>query len=219
MRDRWVDIALISALVVIAGTIVVTLFGRPAAPRIQAGATPRVEVAPVAEVAPVEPETPEAVPEEIVPVTPVEDEVALEPQTTPEQPQATQETENAPVEPEVAEAGVAEAVEPQNTSATPLPEGAIDLERVGFSFVTGGVGACNVVLEPWQHVAVSLDLREKYPCGTEITITLNEEVAGKTTFKAIVGDSIRNAERTVNVYVGKDEPALEYGIKDGVLNP
>ena len=104
------------------------------------------------------------------------------------------------------------------SASTPLPEGEIDLERVGFSFVTGGTGSCNIVLEPWQHVAVSLDLREQYPCGSEVTITLNEEVAGRTSFRAIVADSIRNAERTVNVYVGTDEPALEYGIKDGSLS-
>ncbi len=220
MKDRWVDIALISALVLIAGTIVFTLFGRPAAPRIEAGATP-------IEVAPLEAETPEVASEEILPVEPVQNELDLQPETVQEQPQDTQEAESTPLEAEAVEAEAVEpgAVEPgavalqDDTPATPLPEGAVDLERVGFSFVTGGVGSCNIVLEPWQHVAVSLDLKEKYPCGTEITITLDEEVAGKTSFKAVVGDSLRNAERTVNVYVGQDEPALEYGIKDGVLNP
>jgi hypothetical protein len=206
MRDRWVDIALISALVLIAGTIVYTLFGRPSLPKVESGATP-VNVEP-ANIEPVEPETPDTVTapaDGIVPIEPDQQDIAT-------QPQQTQEAEIATTGPEVAEPA-------EETPRAPLAEGAIDLERVGFSFVTGGVGSCNIVLEPWQHVAVSLDLKEKYPCGTEITIELNEEVAGRTSFKAIVGDSIRNAERTVNVYVGQDEPALEYGIKDGTLNP
>ncbi len=199
MRDRWVDIALISTLVLIAGTIVYTLFGRPPSAKVEAGATPQIEIEPV------ETEISETVsPEGIVPIEPQEEGVAT-------QPQETQEADIATTEPDVVEA--------EETPRQPLPEGAIDLERVGFSYVTGGVGSCNIVLEPWQHVAVSLDLREKYPCGSEITIELNEEVGGKKTFTAVVGDSIRNAERTVNVYVGTDEPALEYGVRDGVLNP
>jgi hypothetical protein len=202
MRDRWVDIALIAALVLIAGTIVYTLFGRPLTPRVESGATP-VTVEPV-DIEPVEPATSETpVAEDIVPIDPTQN----EPETSAQPQEANIATTEEGAEPEV------------ETPRAPLPEGAVDLERVGFSYVTGGVGSCNIVLEPWQHVAVSLDLREKYPCGSEITIELDEEVAGRTSFKAIVGDSIRNAERTVNVYVGTDEPALEYGVRDGVLNP
>jgi hypothetical protein len=204
MRDRFVDIALISALVLIAGTIVYTLFGRPPAARVEAGAAP-VQVEPVqTEPVQVQPVTPgEPLDAEVVPS---DDIVPVEPEGIEVQQLATDPTP----EPEVIET---------EAPRQPLPAGAIDLERVGFSYVTGGVGSCNIVLEPWQHVAVSLDLREQYPCGTEITIELNEETGGRTTFTAIVGDSIRNAERTVNVYVGTDEPALEYGVRDGVLNP
>lgn len=198
MRERFIDIALITALVLIAGTIVFTLFGRPLAPRVESGAEPQVT----------EPVTPESTdPPETTGIVPIEPERADIPATNEE----TQQEVTAP-EAEVVEA---EAETPRQ----PLPEGAVDLKRVGFSYVTGGVGACNIVLEPWQHVAVSLDLREQYPCGTEVTITFNEEVAGRTSFTAVVADGIRNAERTVNVYVGTDEPALEYGIQDGTLNP
>jgi hypothetical protein len=206
MKERYVDIALISALVLIAATIVYTLFV-PARPRIQAGTAPQVAVEET-----VQPETPDAPSEEgVSPVSLDTPETSAEPSneaTNEEQIQAATPETPTSEEPELEE----------TTPSAPLPEGTIDLERVGFSFVTGGTGSCNIVLEPWQHVAVSLDLREKYPCGSEITITLNEEVAGRTSFKAIVGDSIRNAERTVNVYVGQDEPALEYGIKDGSLS-
>lgn len=205
MRDRWVDIALIGALVLVAGTIVYTLFGRPAAPppSPQAGTAPEVSVEPVA------PNSQnESAPETIAPISPEQAETA---------PQTTQEADITTVEPETQQAEDV-AVE-EETPQAPLPEGTVNLERIGFSYVTGGVGACNIVLEPWEHIAVSLDLREQYPCGTEVTITFDEEVAGRTSFKAIIADGIRNAERTVNVYVGTDEPALEYGLKDGTLSP
>jgi hypothetical protein len=197
MRDRFVDIALITALVLIAGTIVYTLFGRPPSPRVEAGAEPLVE--------PVTPEAAqESVPDGVVPINPAQEETAVAPQ----------QNDLATPQPEVIE-----EITQEETPRQPLPEGTIDLERIGFSYVTGGVGACNIVLEPWQHVAVTLDLREKYPCGTEVTITFDEPVAGRTSFTAVIADGIRNAERTVNVYVGTDEPALEYGLKDGTLNP
>jgi hypothetical protein len=222
MRERWVDIALISALVLIAGTIVFTLFGSPR-PRVQAGTAPQVNTAGEQPVT--------ATSEEVVPVAPLEEsttgentaqqtvgEQVTNEQTANEQIANEQDTSNQSVsEINPTPSETPETVTPETRA--PLPEGAVELERIGFSYVTGGTGSCNIVLEPWQHVAVSLDLRETYPCGSEITITLNEEVAGRTSFKAIVGDSIRNAERTVNVYVGEDEPALEYGIKDGQLNP
>jgi hypothetical protein len=205
MKERWVDIALISALVLIAATIVYTLFV-PGRPSFQAGTTPSVEAEET-----VQPETPDAPPEESVSAVP------LDAPTTPIEPNVEEQAEVATPETPPGDQAVLEAEDA--TPPTPLPEGTIDLERVGFSFVTGGTGSCNIVLEPWQHVAVSLDLRERYPCGSEITITLDEEVAGRTSFRATVADSIRNAERTVNVYVGQDEPALEYGIKDGSLSP
>jgi type IV secretory pathway VirB10-like protein len=207
MKERYVDIALISALVLIAATIVYTLFV-PGRPRVQAGTAPQVTGVAIQPETPDAPPSADAVPVDVVPVVPSDTPDAPSEATVEEQARAATNELASSTDPAPEEA----------TSPAPLPEGAIDLERVGFSFVTGGVGSCNIVLEPWQHVAVSLDLREKYPCGSEITITLNEEVAGRTSFTAIVGDSIRNAERTVNVYVGQDEPALEYGIKDGSLS-
>jgi hypothetical protein len=215
MRERWVDIALISALVLIAGTIVFTLFGSPR-PRVQAGTTPQVSTAGEQPVT--------ATSEEVVPVAPLETGTNDNEQATNDQGISQEATNEQATNNEQGNETVTAPLDETPATVTPevrapLPEGAIKLERIGFSYVTGGTGSCNIVLEPWQHVAVSLDLRETYPCGSEITITLNESVAGKTSFKAIVADSIRNAERTVNVYVGQDEPALEYGIKDGQLSP
>ena len=114
-------------------------------------------------------------------------------------------------------------VETQETTETPvegLGEGNIDLERIGFSFVTGGAGACGIVLEPWRHVAVSRDILARYPCGTRISIKMDEMVAERQYFTAIVADSMNPSNsKTVNIYVGQDEPALQYGVQDGQLIP
>ena len=110
-------------------------------------------------------------------------------------------------------------VEESTTPPPPLPEGAFDLERIGFSFA-GATGACSVPLEAWRHVAVSRDILAEYPCGSEITITLDDPVAGRDSFEAIVGDTMNPSKvRTVNIYVAPDEPALEYGVAAGRLEP
>lgn len=102
----------------------------------------------------------------------------------------------------------------------PVPPGPVQLERVGFSYVTGGAGACGVVLEPWQHVAVSRELLAAYGCGAEVTLTLEDETGGRTEVAAVIADTMNPVHsRTVNVYVGEDEPALEYGVTSGVLRP
>ena len=137
---------------------------------------------------------------------------------------------DAPTNPLVSEtqtdAQEAEAPAEQEASLTqqsppqPIPEGAFDLERVGFSYVTGGAGACSVVLEAWQHVAVSTDILEKYPCGTRLSVVLGESVAGRDRVSVVVADTMPPTKaRTVNIYVGADEPALEYGVIDGRLEP
>lgn len=103
--------------------------------------------------------------------------------------------------------------------APPVPaSGPAELGRVGFSFVTGGAGACGIVLEPWTHVAVSRELLEAYGCGAEVTLTLDEAKDGRTEVQAIVADTMNEAfSRTVNVYVGEDEPALQYGLTSGTI--
>jgi 3D (Asp-Asp-Asp) domain-containing protein len=102
----------------------------------------------------------------------------------------------------------------------PVPPGAVRLERIGFSFVTGGAGACGIVLEPWRHVAVSRELLAAYGCGAEVAITLDDEKAGRSQFQAVVADTMNPSfSRTVNIYVGEDEPALEYGVTSGTLRP
>jgi len=113
-----------------------------------------------------------------------------------------------------------EAVENSETPVEILAEGNIDLDRIGFSFVTGGAGACGIVLEPWRHVAVSRDILARYPCGTRISIRMDEMVAERQYFTAIVADSMNPSNtKTVNIYVGQEEPALQYGVQDGQLVP
>ncbi len=97
-----------------------------------------------------------------------------------------------------------------------LAVGELELNRVGFSHVTGGAGACGVVLEPWEHVAVSRELLADLGCGARVTVTLDEPVDGRTTVTGTIGDTMNPShEMTVNIYVGEDEPALQYGIMGG----
>ena len=105
--------------------------------------------------------------------------------------------------------------------APPVPEqGPVQLGRVGFSFVTGGAGACGIVLEPWTHVAVSRELLEAYGCGAEVTLTLSDPKDGRSRVEAVVADTMNPSfSRTVNVYVGQDEPALAYGLTTGTIAP
>lgn len=106
-------------------------------------------------------------------------------------------------------------------SAPPVPEsGPVELGRIGFSFVTGGAGACGIVLEPWTHVAVSRELLAAYGCGAEVTVTLDDPTAGRTSVEMVVADTMNEAfSRTANVYVGEDEPALSYGLTSGTIEP
>ncbi|WMT56958.1 hypothetical protein [Truepera radiovictrix] len=101
------------------------------------------------------------------------------------------------------------------------PQGAAQpLERVGFAFGAGSVGACGVPLQPWQHVAVSRDLLERYGCGATVEITLAESVAGRERVVAQVGDTMgAELSGTVNIFVAEDEPAFEYGVTEGTLRP
>lgn len=102
----------------------------------------------------------------------------------------------------------------------PVPEGVVELERVGFSYVTGGAGACEIVLEPWEHVAVSRELLAEYGCGAEVTVELADETDGRSQVQAVVADTMNPSfSRTVNVYVGEDEPALDYGLTTGTIEP
>ena len=123
------------------------------------------------------------------------------------------EGETAPVRTDEAEAAsVADA-------ADALPAGSVPLERIGFAYATGSEGACGVPLTAWGHVAVSRDLLAAYPCGSAVTLTLDDEIAGRREVTAQVGDTM-GAEivATVNIFVGQDEPALEYGVTSGTLS-
>jgi len=121
--------------------------------------------------------------------------------------------------------------QPVNQAADPAAEGAtegaaggapaeeVSLERVGFAFVTGSMGACGVPLEPWQHVAVSRDLLERYGCGATVNLTLEDEVAGRRQVTARIADTMgAEIQNTVNIFVAQDEPALEYGVTTGALS-
>jgi len=99
------------------------------------------------------------------------------------------------------------------------PADSVPLERIGFAYATGSEGACGVPLTAWGYVAVSRDLLADYPCGSAVTLTLDDEIAGRRVVTAQVGDTMgAEIAATVNIFVGQDEPALEYGVTRGTLS-
>ncbi len=215
MRSRIVDIALLVGLVAVAGGILWTLFTLGSGPRTTRPApTPTVNAdnRTPADPAPVAPGRVGADPTPgpaggVVAVDPDDESSAAANAGA-----AVRDDDGSPDE----EPGeVAEAPEPR---APLVPGGTIELERVGFSFVTGGAGACGVTLEAWTHVAVSRDLLDAYGCGAEVVVTLEEPVAGRSEVVGVIGDTMNPSfERTVNVYVAEDEPAFEYGTTSGTF--
>ena len=126
----------------------------------------------------------------------------------------------APAANDEAETEVAEEETEEEAPAPPrnLAAGEQELQSVGFSFVTGGAGACGVVLEPWEHVAVSREILADLGCGAAVQIELADEVGGRSMVNATIGDTMNPSHTmTVNIYVGEDEPAFEYGRTTGIL--
>ena len=198
MREKVIDIALIVTLIVVAFGITWTLLtlnrdqSRPVdrQPQAEQNTRSNTAISPI----PIDP----------LPADEAEDQPAESGagQPEPEQPTAQEEPQ------------------PQVADPDPVPPGPVQIGRVGFSFVTGGAGACGVTLEPWRHVAVSRELLAAYGCGAEVTISLEEAKGGREEFEAVIGDTMNPSfSRPVNIYVSQDEPALEYGVTSGVLRP
>lgn len=231
MKGRTVDLALIVGLVLVAGAIVWTLFslGRsPRAPRPDGGASVTLPSAGGDGGGDAGPG--------IVPVSPSGDAPSSDggDAATPADGDGAGAASVAgggdPVADGAGADGAAGAVpvagdrpdpEVSAASAPPVPEsGPVELGRIGFSYVTGGAGACGIVLEPWTHVAVSRELLSAYGCGAEVTVTLDDPTAGRTSAEMIVADTMNEAfSRTANLYVGEDEPALSYGLTSGTIEP
>jgi hypothetical protein len=205
MRSRLLDVVLIVGLVVVAGGIMWTLFnlGSPARPATTTAPPP----------AAAGPSSPT--------ITPVAPSGAATPAAGVTPSDAAPATPGAAAAPDAA-AGADDPAEPTPAAPTPraVPPGTVALERIGFSFVTGGTGACGVVLEPWRHVAVSRDLLAAYGCGAEVTVTLDDAAGGRSEVVGVIGDTMNPSFAfTVNVYVGADEPALQYGLTTGTFTP
>jgi 3D (Asp-Asp-Asp) domain-containing protein len=225
MRSRFVDIALIAGLVAVAGAIMWTLFNLGGSPRPTVPATtPPSQVAPATPAQASLPSPPTST--GVVPV---------DPNATPGPATSTDEATTAPATPAPPQdastdaavaAAATEPVAPEAgravpaADAAPVPSGTVALERVGFSFVTGGAGACGIVLEPWQHVAVSRELLDAYGCGARVSVTLDDSAAGRSSFTAVVADTMNpQFSRTANVYVSTDEDAFAYGLTSGSITP
>lgn len=143
----------------------------------------------------------------------------VDPPTGDEPEAAPTASSTAPTEGPVPQEEPATRTAAEPISAEPAPD-TVQIGRIGFAYATGTAGACGVPLTAWNYVAVSRDLLETYGCGTTVTLTLNDEVAGRTEVVAQVGDTMgAEITDTVNIFVGEDEPALEYGVTRGTLNP
>lgn len=214
MRSRLLDVALIVGLVAVAGGIMWTLFNLGSGPRADAPTpAPPSAVSP----APAEPAGSPAVPvapgSQVTPIDPAGSQAGPGDPDASASPPATDAATGA------APTGTPDADTPPAAPRV-VPEGSVALERVGFSYVTGGPGACGVVLEAWVHVAVSRDLLAAYGCGTEVLVTLDDPAGGRSEVAGVIGDTMNPSfERTVNVYVGEDEDAFAYGLTTGVFAP
>ena len=210
MRSRILDVALIVGLVAVAGGIMWTLFNLGSSPRSAGNTSPSTPAA-VAP-APTAPGSSQ--------VTPVAPDAASGTPATPPQVAAPLAPDAVGAPAEAAAGGEPAAPAPPATPAPPrvVPEGSVALERIGFSYVTGGPGACGVVLEAWVHVAVSRDLLAEYGCGAEVRVTLDDPAGGRSEVVGVIGDTMNPSfERTVNIYVAQDEDAFAYGLTAGVF--
>lgn len=217
MKGRLVDTLLIITLVLVAFGITYTLLtlnrsqtrspARPAAseaPAVLPIVPESLAGSPVGNSTGVTPLVPGAV-NPLAPATPADTAAPALPEITADEPTVVE--ADLPVEPDV-------PVLPPRT----LAAGEVPLERVGFSWVTGGAGACGMILEPWEHVAVSRELLADLGCGAAVTVHLDEPVAGRSSIDAIIGDTMNPTHSfTVNIYVDEDEPALQYGVAAGSL--
>lgn len=197
MRSRLVDFALIFGLAAVGAAILWTLFNLGASQPPVARPPVTREGAPQANPSPVTDPIPE------VPTGVAEG---------PDVPPLARAEAPAPAE--------AQAPASVPSTATPrvLPEGVLALEQIGFSYVTGGPGACGMVLEAWLHVAVSRDLLASYGCGATVRVTLDDPAGGRSELEGVIGDTMSPSfNRTVNVYVGTDENAFRYGLTTGTF--
>ena len=201
MREKVIDIALIVTLIVVAFGITWTLLtlNRDEVRPVSRDPAPEQSSRGGTAISPIP----------IDPVSPEQSDESRDPGTA----ERTETEQQQTADPELAE-------QPQVAEPEPVPPGAVQIERIGFSFVTGGAGACGIVLEPWRHIAVSRELLAAYGCGAEVTLNLEDEKGGREQVEAVIADTMNPSfSRTVNIYVGEDEPAFQYGVTTGVLRP
>jgi hypothetical protein len=212
MRSRLLDVVLIVGLVVVAGGIMWTLFN------LGSSSPPTTTTAPPSTA----PRATSPTAPSITPVSPRADVATPGPTDGAPGDDAASDGAAAPADgaPPADDAAAEAAAPAAPTPPRVVPPGTVALERIGFSYATGGAGACGVVLEPWVHVAVSRDLLAAYGCGAEVTVTLDDPAGGREEVVGVIGDTMNPSfEMTVNVYVGEDEDAFAYGLTTGTFTP
>jgi len=78
--------------------------------------------------------------------------------------------------------------------------------------------ACGETIGPWQQVAVSQDLAEILPCGSLVTVILDQPVGGRKKITAVVWDIMHTKyQNSVDILVDQKEKARVYGVATGQL--
>lgn len=81
-----------------------------------------------------------------------------------------------------------------------------------FYHPTGNPSACGRTKGAWGQIAVSRDLRKKYPCGTVVRVILTHPKGGIKSFKAVVWDTTHSRfKNRIDILVGRREPAMIFG--------
>lgn len=217
MNDRYVDIVLVIGLLALVAAAVFLLLDERRSYDTQTRAAPPEQSQPLpggTGITPVAPEGSGGSPSDTPATRPNTNIEPVLPSTTAPRREATATDDPATDDPATGDP----ATDDPGDAASERPidlEGAIALDRIGFDYARGNVGACNIPLEPWQHVAVSRDLLRDYGCGTRVVVVLPETIGGRDQVVAIVADTMSpSVQRTVNVFVSPDEPALQYGLLD-----
>lgn len=78
---------------------------------------------------------------------------------------------------------------------------------------TPNLSACGKTKSAWRQIAVSRDLFRKLGCGKKVLL-----VIGNKYYAFIVWDTMnKRYKNSVDILVGKEEPAFKYEVKRGIL--
>jgi 3D (Asp-Asp-Asp) domain-containing protein len=93
--------------------------------------------------------------------------------------------------------------------------------RVSFyvAYSQKSLSACGATMRgSWRQIAVSRDLRRRYPCGSRVRVTLKTPKGGVRSFIATVNDTTHRRWRsTVDILITSADEAMSYGVTSGTI--